>query len=183
MKASTSVLFLISFSMPHALWASSVQVGVKTVGVNTSVITLQAPIAAAQESVWSLLTDYDHHAGFLPYMTKSRIVARDGESQWVEQEGTIRILFWSFTMHVKQRVWGDEPRHMHFMAVAGDFDELQGDFRLSVPTALSLQTLLACEFTVKPKRPVPDWAVRMAAKHYLKKMIRALADKAEEHNR
>ena len=182
MKAATCTLLLISLSIPSEALADPVQVGVQTMGDNLFRITLQTPIAAAQESVWTLLTDYDHHAGFLPYMTQSQIVATEGESQLIEQEGGIRILFWTFKMRVKQRVWEDAPSHMHFMAIEGDFDQLQGDFRLSVPSALSFQTILACDFTVKPKRRVPDWAVRMAAKHYLRKMVHVLAEKAENHS-
>ena len=107
---------------------------------------------------------------------------QEGEKQVVEQEGCIQILFWSYKMHVKQRVWEDIPSHMHFTAIEGDFDVLQGDFYLTTPTALERKTRLTCEFVVKPKKRVPDWAVRMAAKHYLKKMVSVIADKAEKVN-
>jgi ribosome-associated toxin RatA of RatAB toxin-antitoxin module len=163
--------------------SESVEVGVETVQDNTSLVTLKTDILAAQESVWGLLTDYDHHAGFLPYITKSHVVAHEEERQVVEQEGRIQILFWSYKMHVKQRVWEDAPSHMHFTAIEGDFDILQGDFYLSTPTALERKTRLICEFIVRPKSRVPDWAVRMAAKHYLKKMVAVIADKAEKVNR
>ena len=177
--ASFIILSIAVLPVSSSIASNSVDVSVETVDDNTSIITLQTDIDAGQETVWGFLTDYDHHAGFLPYMTKSRVVAREEERQVVEQEGRIQILFWSFTMHVKQRVWEDSPRHMHFTAIEGDFEILQGDFYLSVPTVLELKTRLVCEFIVKPKRRVPDWAVRMAAKHYLKKMVAVIAEKAE----
>ena len=157
------------------------EVSVETVQDNTSLVTLQTDIASGQETVWGLLTDYDHHAGFLPYMSKSHIVSRGDGNKLVEQEGRIQILFWTYAMHVKQRVWEDEPAHMHFNAIAGEFDVLQGDFYLSIPTVAETKTHLVCEFIVKPKSRVPDWAVRMAAKHYLKKMVAVIAEKAEHH--
>ena len=163
--------------------ADFVEVSVETVQDNTSLVTLQTDIHAGQESVWGPLTDYDHHAGFLPYITKSRVLANDGEKQLIEQEGRIQILLWSYVMHMKQRVWEETPNHMHFNAIEGDFDVLQGDFYLTSPTALALKTHLVCEFIVKPKRRVPDWAVRMAAKYYLKKMVAVIAAKAEENQK
>ncbi len=184
MKGAALLILSIAL-LPNSYLAASgpVEVGVETVQDNTSLVTLQTDIQAGQESVWGPLTDYDHHAGFLPFMTKSRIVANEGERQVIEQEGRIKILFWSYQMRVKQRVWEDPPRHMHFAAIEGDFDVLQGDFYLSVPTALELKTHLVCEFIVKPKKRVPDWAVRMAAKYYLRKMVAVIARKAEEKNR
>jgi len=180
MKVVSYVILPIAlFSIAPNSTAESVEVTVETVQDNTSLVTLQTDIDAGQETVWGLLTDYDHHAGFLPYITKSHILESDGEKQLVEQEGSIQILLWSYKMHVKQRVWEDPPRHMHFSAIEGDFDVLQGDFYLISPTALQLKTQLSCEFVVKPKRRVPDWAVRMAAKHYLKKMVAVIAKKAE----
>ena len=53
-------------------------------------------------------TDYDHHAGLLPYMTRSRLVAQEKAYKVVEQEGRLRILFWTFTMRIKQHVY-EEP--------------------------------------------------------------------------
>ena len=174
-------VFLLSPAWVGA--SESVEVSVETVEDNTSLITLQTDIHADQETVWGFLTDYDHHAGFLPYITKSKVLENDGEKQLVDQEGRIQILFWSYQMHVTQQVWEDEPMHMHFSAVAGDFDLLQGDFYLSSPTALDTKTRFVSEFVVKPKKRVPDWAVRMAAKHYLKKMVAVIGDKAEASRR
>ena len=180
---SVLLLSLCSFSFCRCGAAGPVDVEVETVQDNTSLVTLTTDIDAGQESVWSLLTDYDHHAGFLPYIRKSHVTERDGEKQTVEQEGRIQIMLWSYTMRVTQRVWQDPPMHMHFNAIAGDFDVLQGDFYLSIPTALELKTHMVCEFIVKPKRRVPDWAVRMAAKHYLKKMVAVIGQRAERARR
>jgi ribosome-associated toxin RatA of RatAB toxin-antitoxin module len=182
MRSAFPLIFLSALGcLSCPAWTDPVEVGIETVQDNTSLITLDTMIHAGQESVWELLTDYNHHANFLPYLTKSHVVSQDGEKQVVEQEGRITILFWSFKMRAIQHIWEKVPSHMHFTAIDGDFDVLQGDFYLTTPTALELKTRLVCEFIVKPKRRVPDWAVRTAAKYYLKKMVAVIAKKAEEH--
>lgn len=159
--------------------ADTIQVGVKTVGDNTSFVSLETDVTASQQSLWRWLTDYNHHAGFLPYVSKSQIIGKIGDDLLVDQAGTIKILFWSYTMKMKQRVTEVPPHRMHFQTVEGDFDRLEGDFFLTPRVSERPMTHLECGFTVKPKRHVPDWAVRMAAKHYLRKMVEVLAQKAE----
>jgi ribosome-associated toxin RatA of RatAB toxin-antitoxin module len=164
--------------LPAGLLAESVQVTVKTVAANTSFISLDTDVQSSQQTLWTLLTDYNHQAQFLPYISKSQIVGKEGSDFLVDQEGTIRILLWSFTLRMKQRVTDDPPRNMHFRTVEGDFKRLEGDFHLESGHAPSW-THLSCQFTVEPKRRVPEWAVRMAARMYLRKMVRVLAEKAE----
>ena len=161
--------------------AQSVHVTVASLGDNTSLIELDTQVRASPKILWGLLTDYDHHAGLLPYMTKSRVISREPAFTVVDQEGTIRILFWSFTMKVRQKVSEEAPKHMHFEAVEGDFTRLGGDWTLGQLVMIPDGASLACRFTVRPKRRVPDWAVRMAARLYLKKMVHALAQAAERN--
>jgi ribosome-associated toxin RatA of RatAB toxin-antitoxin module len=156
-----------------------VRVGVETTGENVSAITLTTVIQARPESVWRWLTDYDHHTEFMPYMTKSRVRERQPDHLLIEQEGRIRILFWTFTMHVVQRVTESPPAVMRFLAVDGDFKRLEGEFELS-PAGEA--TNFRCRFIVEPRQRVPQWAVRIAAKHYLKAMVARLREKAEGHD-
>lgn len=161
------------------LAAEPVQVSVKTVAANASVITLDTDVQSTQVTLWKLLTDYNHLAQFLPYMSESVVVGKEGADLLVDQAGTIRILFWSFTMQMKERVTEDPPSQIHFKTIGGDFKRLEGDFHLN-PGHPASCTHLSCQFTVEPKRRVPDWAVRMAAQRYLRKMVHALAQKAEQ---
>jgi ribosome-associated toxin RatA of RatAB toxin-antitoxin module len=174
---------LLGFALglvPYWVWGETVHVEVKPLGNNASAIFLRTDVGAPQASLWKWLTDYDHQAGYMPYMTKSKVVGKEGQDLLVDQAGTIRILFWSFTMRMKQRVSEEALRHMHFKAVDGDFSSLEGDFHLKAASGSTDHTQLECEFTVQPKRRVPNWAVRMAAKRYLRKMVNVLAQKAEQ---
>jgi ribosome-associated toxin RatA of RatAB toxin-antitoxin module len=95
----------------------------------------------------------------------------------VEQHGRIRILFWTFKMRVTQQVTETPPTEMRFQAIAGDFQRLEGSWHLA---ALGDSTQLSCEFLLQPKRQVPEWAVRFAARHYLTKMVQSLQIHAEK---
>lgn len=142
-------------------------------------ISLDTQVKSTEKTLWDLMTDFNHQAQFLPYMTLSEVIGKEGNNLLVNQAGTIHILFWSFTMRMKQRVTEDPPGHIHFQTIEGDFKKLEGDFHLS-PGPTASWTHLACQFEVEPKRYVPDWAVRMAARRYLRKMVHALAQRAEE---
>ena len=138
-------------------------------------ITLQTEVPAQVATVYQVLTDYDHHAQILPYLSKSRILTKTVADLTVAQEGKIRILFLTFTIHVTQQVTETPPIQMRFHAIAGDFERLEGTWDLS---PAGLHTHLACNFVVKPKRRVPEWAVRLAATRFLARMVQSLSDHA-----
>jgi len=171
-------LFLLIF--PGVLAAEPVRVVVAMTGTNQYSISLKTTVQARQNSLWAVLTDYDHHAGFLPYMTLSRVVETHPDYKVVKQAGQIRILFWTFTMHVLQQVREEPPRHMHFQAISGDFTHLEGDWMLTPSAGSAAITHLECQFLVQPRRRVPQWAVRLAARHYLATMVQRLQERAEE---
>ena len=157
--------------------ADTVSIRVESLGRNQYRIGLQTQVGAPQIRLWSVLTDYDHHAGFLPYMIKSQVAESTGNVKLVDQEGRIRILFWTFTMRVRQRVTESPPHEMAFAAIDGDFKRLEGTWHLMEHSAAA--TDLQCSFLVEPKKHVPAWAVRMAADRYLKKMVARLRQRAE----
>jgi ribosome-associated toxin RatA of RatAB toxin-antitoxin module len=68
---------------------------------------------------------------------------------------------------------------LHFRAVAGDFKEMQGLWHLA-SAGTDRATHLTCDFAMQPRRNVPEWAVRFTARHYLKQMVAALADRARK---
>ncbi len=144
-------------------------------GPNQHRITLQTTLPAPPAAVWKVLTDYNHHAAILPYMSKSRIIRATSNEKTVEQEGKIHILFWTFKMQVTQRVTERPPDEMHFQAITGDFQRLEGTWHI---VSSGTATGLNCEFLVQPRRRVPEWAVRFAAKRYLTRMVASLAEHA-----
>ena len=144
-------------------------------GPNQHRIKLDTLIQAHIESVWAVLTDYNHHAEILPYLSKSIVLS--SAPLTVQQIGKIRVLFWTFTMHATQQIQEAPPVGMRFQAIAGDFKRLEGAWTL---TMAGSTTRLTCDFLVEPIRKVPAWAVRMAARRYLTKMVGSLQEQAEK---
>jgi ribosome-associated toxin RatA of RatAB toxin-antitoxin module len=166
-------LTCILFS-PIAARASDIDVQVTPEGPNLHRVVLHSTLQAPASAVWSLLTDYNHHAHLLPYMTESRVISEHPKR--VHQVGRIRVLFWTFELEVTQQVDEKAPHEMRFRAVDGDFKRLEGIWSLG---PVGTGTSLSCNFRVEPKRRVPTWAVRFTARHYLAKMIQTLAEHAQ----
>ncbi len=159
------------------LAASSVSVKVTSLGKNQFHLWVEADTKAPPERVWNVLTDYNHHAQFMPYIVKSQVVKEFSDSRVVEQEGRIRVLLKSYTIRVRQRVWEAPKIRVHFQAVDGDFHKLEGTWVLS-PLANG-PTKIRCGFIMEPRRWVPAWAVRFVARVYLTRMVSNLLDKIE----
>lgn len=157
-------------------------IDVAALGGNEFKISIRDDIRADPKTVWGVLTDYDHHADWLPFMTRSRVVTRLPDTLFVEQEGKIRVLIKTYTIRVKQQVWENASAgRMRFHAVEGDFKQLDGLW--TVLPAAPGQTTLLCWFTMAPYRRAPEWAVKFIVKHYLSVMVRRLRDRAEIEGR
>jgi len=163
------VVAFTSLSLATFAQASPVQTTVAADGPNHFQVSLETVVEASSAAVWSTLTDYEHHAQFMPYMTQSQLI--ESSPVVVQQQGRIRILFWVYMINVSQEVFAHPPSEIKFRAIAGDFKQLEGVWSLSDNHG---KTNLACKFALQPKRKVPEWAVRLAVRHYLKEMLTEL---------
>lgn len=177
-RLPVTALLLGTMTFGHAA-PRSVAFYVQPIAPNEHKILMKTTVQSPRGPLWNALTDFDHHARILPYMTKSQVLERHATSYLVEQEGKIRILFWTFTMCVKQNIFENPPQEISFHAIEGDFQKLEGVWSLTPID--NHTTTLECQFVVQPKAKVPTWAVRMAAKHYLATMVKSLAREAESH--
>jgi len=160
--------------IPHAI-------NVDALGGNEFKIVIRTEIRAAPRTVWTVLTDFDHHADWLPFMIESRVVSHLPGTLFVEQEGAIRVVK-TYTIRVKQQVWENAPAgRLRFHAVDGDFRKLDGLWTI-LPAAPG-QTTLLCWFTMEPYRHAPEWAVKFIVKRYLSVMVHRLQDQAEIEGR
>jgi ribosome-associated toxin RatA of RatAB toxin-antitoxin module len=183
MKRLLVMLSTVLFVLPAcaAPGSHNVQATVDKTGAggNSFKVIIQAESSASVPSVWKVLTDYERHKDFLPYMTESKVVYQNPEYNVVDQAGKFRMLFWTFNIRVKQKTRESAPDSMRFQAVDGDFTQLDGHWRLAPRGAQG--TRLFCEFQVQPKRRVPGWAMRMVAKRYLGQMVSAICERAEKN--
>ncbi len=81
-------------------------------------VWVSANVAAPRETAWEVLTDYDHAAQFVPGMTASRVVQRDGPIVIVEQVGAGGFLF-APEIALTLRVTESAPERVEMIAVAG----------------------------------------------------------------
>lgn len=163
------VLLLVALSAP----LPAVTHDVRVTGPNQYAVALSVPVQAPLETCWRILTDFQSHAKRLPHLERSQILETRPDAQIVEQEGKIRVLFWTFRIRVKQVVTVASPQ-IDFHAIDGDFKSLRGTWRLSPSSTDPTQLVLSGQWAMEPKRRVPAWAVRFAVKRYLAAMVQAL---------
>lgn len=144
-------------------------------GSNQYQFTVHATVEAPEAAVYDVLTDYNHHNKILPYISKSQIIQKMETGHLVEQEAGFHALFWTYSMHITEQIKETPPHKIEFHAIAGDLNHLEGSCQL---VAESSTSQLACQFIVQPKRHIPEWAVRLIARHFLVKMMQSLAEHA-----
>ncbi len=82
---------------------------------------LRTPISI--ESIWNVLTDYEHLSEFIPNLTSSEVVARDGNRIHLKQIGSQKLMGLRFSAQVQIELI--ENRNLGLL----DFHLLKGDFR------------------------------------------------------
>ncbi len=97
---------------------------------NLIVLDVETEVAASVDDVWAVLVDYDHMAGFMPNLTASAIVQRDGDSLQVAQKGEKRVLFMRFAFAGTKAVELVPKREIRTALVQGDFRSYQSSTRL-----------------------------------------------------
>lgn len=88
-------------------------------------IEAQSRIAANRETAWSVLTDYEGYALFVPGMTSSRRIS--AEPLRIEQHGKFGILFLVKHIYSTLDVHEDPPSAIRFNAVDGNMRRLETD--------------------------------------------------------
>ncbi len=59
-------------------------------------VTVDMRVAVKPRRAWEVMTDFDRMAGFVPNLSSSRIVARNGNRLKVAQKGTYTLGLWNF---------------------------------------------------------------------------------------
>ena len=79
---------------------------------------------------WDVLSDYDHLAEFIPDMSYSRVLSRDGDKVIVEQKGDFGVLFFRQPIELKLEIVETPRRAIVAHAVGGSFREMSGRYDL-----------------------------------------------------
>lgn len=86
---------------------------------------------ASAELCYAVLADFDRLSDFIPGMQSSRIVSPPGEPLLLRQVGLTKVAFSEYTFDVTLAVAVDPPREITFRRVAGNFQRMDGEWRVA----------------------------------------------------
>ncbi len=100
------------------------------------------------EHLWSVLTDYNHLSGFIPNLSKSKLVSRTANKVILDQVGCQKFIGINFSAYVQIELQEDQSSGtLSFHLIKGDFRRFDGVWRIQ---SLSNQgTCLFYELTVQ----------------------------------
>lgn len=135
-------------------------------------VTSSGTVEAAPAAVWRILTDYNHLADYLPNLTSTRVVSRNGDRAIVEQLGTARFLFFSRTIRLLVQVNERAPDRIDIGLIEGDMKVYRASWELS-PLAGATGTRVVYTATIVPKFDVPGIVGTSVVKRDIARMMAA----------
>ena len=112
-------------------------------------------VPADPQTVWDVLTDYDHVARFVSSVTKSQTLDRQGNAILIRQVIVGRLYFFFRRLHLKLRVEEEPLRAIRFEDVLGaDFVHYQGSWILREKTGGSE---VSYELAARPRFTLPTF--------------------------
>ncbi len=132
-------------------------------------------VPADVESVWSVLTDYNNLADYMPHLDKSEVIGRHSGRVTVKQEGSVwfpmKKLKSSATMEIRE----SPPRMISFKATEGDYAIYEGNWRLQ---ATPKGTDVIYEAVIQPNFWVPQFMMGALEKKILKATFEAVLEES-----
>ena len=139
-------------------------------------------VKASPEAIWSVLTDCDHAASFIPGVKRCRRVksAPDGTWELIEQESKYSWLMPSVTTVVQADY--QRPQRIDFRRVSGDLKDEDGTWLLETSPAGAVAdntTIVEYELHVDPGFWIPRVLLRHSLRSELPAALTALRNRAE----
>jgi carbon monoxide dehydrogenase subunit G len=153
--------------------ATAQQVSIETAGQGDIVtVSASADMQVDPRTVWSVISDYDHLAEFIPDMRSSRVVRRNGDQVLVEQTGVFGFLFVQQPVEVRLAVVESPLRRIVAHAVGGNLREMDGRYELeNLPTGAIRLSYFG---RLVPAFPVPPIIGRMVVRNVLASQFTAM---------
>jgi ribosome-associated toxin RatA of RatAB toxin-antitoxin module len=157
-RQSVLLLLLLSAALPaRATEPMQVQARRQDDAVQ---VQAQAIVRAPHALIWKTLTDYDHLAEFVPGISKSRVLSRRGGATMVEQIGTARLWFFTYTIDVVVESTEQPPHAIGIRVVKGNLKQLDGAYQLEKIDGKDDEFLLRWSGVIEPALALPlDLAV------------------------
>src|SRR5439155_981637 len=120
---------------------------------NEILVHAQSDVDADRATIWSTLSDYDHLARFIPGMSSSRTVSRNGAEAVVEQKGSAGLGPFRRSFTVLLAVTEDLNQSISASGIGGDFRGFQSRYEI-VPIG-SRRARIVYQATLVPGMFVP----------------------------
>jgi hypothetical protein len=173
-----AALAFVAMLSPMAAACADVAVHVKRQSGAFNV-EASAELEADIPTAWAVLTDYDHLAEFIPDMRSSRVLSRDGSRAEVEQKGEARLLFMAYPIDVLLAVTEYPHHRIVSRAVAGNFREMRGEYRLEPDSG---RVLLRYTGRMMPDFEVPPLLGALLLRRHVGRTFGALVREIERRH-
>jgi ribosome-associated toxin RatA of RatAB toxin-antitoxin module len=144
-------------------------------------VEARAHLKADAHLAWDVLTGYDQYARFVPDLKSSEILARAGNTAIVEQRGVAGFFLFRFPLEVRLAVTEQPYEQVSAQAIAGNFKEMTGLYRL-VPEGEELRFTysgrLVPAFGLPPL--IGTAAVRIAVERQFAALVREILRREKE---
>jgi ribosome-associated toxin RatA of RatAB toxin-antitoxin module len=160
----------VSLLMAGAALGSDLEVKAEHQG-DVFVVQASAGMQVPLELAWQVVTDYNHLSQFIPDMTESRVMRRDGHKVVVAQTGKVRFLVFSRSIQVTLEVDEVPFERVTSRAISGDFKEMNGSYVLEQQGA---EVRLRYEGRLIPDFFVPPLLGRLVVRRVIEGQFRAM---------
>jgi ribosome-associated toxin RatA of RatAB toxin-antitoxin module len=149
-------------------------------GDDYPIFTIKARIVAnaGLPRAWQVLTDYDRLAEFVPDLTSSRVIARDGRESIVSQEGFGQFLFFKQQIHLRVRVVEKPLSAIAVTLIKGNMHEYRADWTLAAIDPETTQ--IDYNATIAPKFYIPSLFGAALMRSDLRNMLAAVVLEIEK---
>ena len=155
--------------------AGAQQVAIETNGQGESItVTASAEMRVDPRTAWSVITDYDRLAEFIPYMRSSRVVRRAGDHFIVEQTGEFGFLWFNQPVQARLAVVEVPPRSVVAHAVGGNLKSMEGRYTVAVTPEGTVR--LSYSGRLVPDFAVPPVIGKMVVRNVLADQFRAMVE-------
>lgn len=168
---------LVALGCAPCTWtaAEAQQVRIESAGQGEGVVvTAFADMQVDPRTAWSVISDYDHLAEFIPDMQSSRVVRRDGDRLLVDQAGHFGFLFFQQAVAVRLEVVESPREHIVARAVSGNLRQMEGRYALEV--LASGEVRLSYAGLLEPEFPLPPVVGRAVMRRVMTRQFNALVE-------
>ena len=120
---------ILAASLPFSASAQEIDSEVTRQG-EFILVRASVELPASRATAWSVLTDYEHLAQFIPDMEYSRVVSRGPDGLVVAQKGRYGLLFFTREIEVQLGVIESPPHSVVSRFISGNVRDMSGRYDL-----------------------------------------------------